>query len=136
MTLHGSLATRILDGIMAAATLGKIDEFECLGHFFTTKMVEKKQAMFLDVMPVTTLLHNFICSVKHGDKTYQELVTTLTKHFSLTPSETVQRFKHNTHERKTDRISVTTYLTELRSLALWGVSRGNAQGSASMWLHK
>ena len=117
---------------MAAATLGKIDEFdsskeewpqyvERLGHFFTAndiKTAEKKRAVFLAVIgPVTyRLLHNLISPAKPGDKTYQELVTTLTKHFNPTPSETVQRFKFNTRTRKPGE-SVSTYLAELRSLA-------------------
>ena len=69
----------------AAATLGKIDEFdsskeewpqyvERLGHFFTAndiKTAEKKRAVFLAVIgPVTyRLLHNLISPAKPGDKT-------------------------------------------------------------------
>ena len=45
-----------------------------------------------------------------------ELVSTLTKHYSPTPSETVQRFKFNTRVRKPGE-SVSTYLAELRSIA-------------------
>ena len=71
--------------------------------------------MYLAVTgPVTyRLLHNLIFP---ADKTYQELVTTLTMHFSLTRLETVQRFKFNTHIRKPGE-SVLTYLAELRSIA-------------------
>ena len=69
---------------MAAATLGKIDDFdsskewpqyvERLGHIFTAndiKTAEKKRAVFLAVIgPVTyRLLHNLISPAKPGDKT-------------------------------------------------------------------
>ena len=113
---------------MVAATLGKIDDFdsnkeewpqcvERLGHFFIAndiKTAEKKRALSLAVTgPVTHRhLHNLISLAKPGDKTYQELVTTLTKHFNPTPSETVQRFKFNTRIRKSGE-SVSTYIAEL-----------------------
>ena len=117
---------------MAVATLRKVGEFdsskedwpqyvERMGHFFVANDIntaEKKWAMFLAVVgPVTyKLLHNLLSPAKPGDKTYQELVATLTKHYSPTPSEMVQRFKFNTRVRKLGE-SVSTYIVELQSLA-------------------
>lgn len=73
--------------------------------------------MFLAVVgPATYRLHNLLFPAKPGDKSYGELVSTLTKHYSPTPSETVQRFKFNTRVRKPGE-SVSTYLAELRSIA-------------------
>ena len=94
-----------------AATLGRIGEFdktreewpqyvERLGHFFVANditTVEKKRAVFLAVIGPATyrLLHNLLSPEKLGDKTYDQLVSTLTKHFNPTPSETVMRYKFN-----------------------------------------
>ena len=106
-----------------AATLGRIGEFdktreewpqyvERLGHFFVITTAEKKCAVFLTVIGPATyrLLHNLLSPEKLGDKMYDQLVSTLTKHFNPTPSE---RYKFN----KRDRHPVSTYVSELRSIA-------------------
>ena len=115
-----------------ATLLGKIDEFdrskeewpqyvERLGHFFDANDIasaDKKRSVFLAMVGPTTykLLHNLLAPDKPGDKSYTQLVTTLTNHFNPTPSEAVQRYKFNTRVRKPGE-SVSTYISELRSLA-------------------
>ena len=71
-----------------------------MGHFFVTNDIttaEKKCAVFLAVIGPATyrLLHNLLSLEKPGDKMYNQLVLTLTKHFNPTPSETIMRYKFN-----------------------------------------
>ena len=54
--------------------------------------------------------------MKPTDKTYDELVKKLTEHYSPTRSEVMQRFRFNSHSRKTGE-SVADYLAALRRLA-------------------
>ena len=88
------------------ATLGKVDEFnaskeewpqyeERLTHFFQANDIDdagKKRAVLLSVVgPVTyKLLRNLLAPAKPGEKTYDELVETLSAHYSPPPSEIIQ----------------------------------------------
>ena len=90
-------------------TLEKVDEFDAskeewpqyedwLTHFFQANDIDdagKKRTVLLFVVgPVTyKLLRNLLASAKPGEKTCDELVTTLSAHYSLPPSEIIQRFK-------------------------------------------
>ena len=81
------------------ATLGKVDEFDAskeewpqyeerLTHFFQANDIDdagKKRAVLLSVVgPVTyKLLRNLLAPAKPGEKTYDELVETLSAHYSL-----------------------------------------------------
>ena len=115
------------------ATLGKVDEFDAtskeewpqyeerLTHFFQANDIDnagKKRAVLLSVVgPVTyKLLRNLLAPAKPGEKTYDELVATLSAHYSPPPSEIIQRFKFHSRFRNPGE-SVATYVAELRSLA-------------------
>ena len=91
------------------ATLGKVDEFDAnkeewsqyeerLSHFFLANGIddaEKKRAVLLSVIgPVMyKVLRNLLALMKPSEKNYDELVATLSAHYSLPPSEIIQRFK-------------------------------------------
>ena len=74
--------------------------------------------MLLSVVgPVSyKLLRNLLAPAKPGEKTYGELVATLSAHYSPAPSEIIQRFKFHSHIRNPGE-SVATYVAELCSLA-------------------
>ena len=89
--------------------------------FFDTNGItegEKKRAIFLSVIGPSTyrLLKNLVSPAKPGEKSYADLVETLTTHYNPAPSETIQRFKFHTRVRKTGE-TVATYVSELRSIA-------------------
>ena len=68
------------------------------------------------VGPATfNILRNLISPKKPGDHTYKENVEVLAKHFKLTSSEIVERFKFHSRFRKQGE-SVLTFVAELRSL--------------------
>ena len=114
------------------ATLGKVDEFDAnneewsqyeerLSHFFLANGIddaEKKRAVLLSVIGAMTykVLRNLLAPAKPGEKTYDELVATLSVHYSPPPSEIIQRFKFHSRFRNPGE-SVATYVSELRSLA-------------------
>ena len=79
---------------------------------------EKKRAVLLSVVGPATykLLRSLLAPVKPGEKNYGELVVTLSAHYSLPPSEIIQRFKFHSCFRNAGE-SVATYVAELRSLA-------------------
>ena len=61
------------------------------------------------------LLKSLLQPASRADKTYDELVQTLSNHFNPAPSAIVQRFKFNTIIRKS-RESVVCYVAELKTL--------------------
>ena len=114
------------------ATFGKIGEYcadteewiqyvECLEFFLIADKVteeEMKRATLLSVIGLRTfkLLRNLLTAEKPGDKPYSNLVKMLTDHFSLKPSEIVQRAKFCRHSRKPGE-SIATFVAELRMSA-------------------
>ena len=112
--------------------MGRIDEFdgskeewtqyvERLDHFFIANGItdgDRKKSAFIAVIGPTTytLLRNLVSPEKSGDKSYEQLATTLKNHYNPTPSETVQRSKFNSRFRRPGE-SVATFVSELRSLA-------------------
>ena len=62
------------------------------------------------------LLRNLITPKAPSEKSFRELVETMTKHFCSPPSEIVQRFKFNTRVRKPGE-SVANYIAELQALS-------------------
>ena len=78
----------------------------------------KKLSAFLAAIEPAAykVLRNLVAPAKPGEKSYKDLVDKLTLHFSLPPSETVQRFRIHTRVRKPGE-SIATFLAELRSLA-------------------
>ena len=115
-----------------SATFGKVEEFdnsredwlqyeERLGHFFVANSITdaaKKRAVLLTVIGPATykLVRNLVSPKKPGEVEFDELVKTLSEHFSPAPSEIVQRFKFNSRIRKPGE-SVSVYVAELRALA-------------------
>ena len=112
--------------------LGRVEEFddskedwpqyvERVRHFFVAngiKEAERMRATFLSLLGSATYktLRNLMSPDKPGDKSYEELVKVLSKHFKPTPSETVERFKFHSRFRKAGE-SVATFVSELRSLS-------------------
>ena len=112
------------------ATLGKVDEFDAnkeewsqyeerLSHFFLANGIDdaEKKAVLLPVISAVTykVLRNLLAPAKPGEKTYDELVATLSAHYSPPPSEII-RFKFHSRFRNPGK-SVATCVSELRSLA-------------------
>ena len=120
------------DGMASTGTLGRVDEFdsskdvwpeyvERLGHFFDANGItdgDKEQAVLLTVVGAVTykMLRNLVSPNKPGEKTYEELVEALSKHFNPIPSVIVEHFKFHSWVRKAGK-SIATYVAELRSLS-------------------
>lgn len=62
------------------------------------------------------LCRSLLAPAKPSEKTFDEIVTVLTKHFNPMPSEVMQRFRFNSRSRKAGE-SVASYIAELRRLA-------------------
>ena len=89
-----------------AAVLGKVEQYdpeleewpqyvERLEYFFEASGMtdaEKKRSVFLSVIGPSPfkLLRNLASPAKLSDKMFEQLVTTLTNHYSPKPSEIVQ----------------------------------------------
>ena len=80
--------------------------------------VDKKKALLVTVVSAATYktLRNILAPAKPGDKSYSELLETLSKHFHLTPAEIVERYKFHSRVRKAGE-SIATFVAELRSLS-------------------
>jgi len=114
------------------AVFGTIEEFdskkeewpeyaERLSHFFIANGIEgdeKKRAVLLTVIGASTYktLRSLVHPAKPGEKTYDELLSELTKHFKPAPSEIVQRFKFHTRFRQSGE-TVAQYVAALRAQA-------------------
>ena len=115
-----------------SGTLGRVEEFdgskddwpqyiERMEYFFEANSIdaaEKKRAVLLSVIGSATYktLRNLLSPVKPGDKSFDQLVDTLKKHFKPAPSEIVERFRFHSRSRRQGE-SVATFVAELRSLA-------------------
>ena len=129
---------------MATALLGRIEEFdgskeadwqqyvEHLAHFFTANGItdaDKKQAVFLSVIGAATYktLRSILSPAKQGDKTYEELIEKLSRHFHPAPSKIVERFKFHSRSRLPGESPATvadmldTRRPILRSTRTWNV---------------
>ncbi|KAI2647975.1 Gag-Pol polyprotein [Labeo rohita] len=107
------------------ATIGHIDTFdevfeqwttyiERFEHFTNANDIEeeKRVLVLLSIMGTKTysLLRNLIAPAKPEQKTYQEIVTTLTEHFSPKPLIIAERFrfhKHNQEEGETVAVEIS-----------------------------
>ena len=78
----------------------------------------KRQASLIALMGPSTykLARSLLSPAKPSEKTFEEIVAVLTKHFNPTPSEVMQRFRFNSRIHKSGE-SVSTYIAELRRLA-------------------
>ena len=78
----------------------------------------KRRATFLSLVghSAYNLLRNPIAPAKPTDKTFGELVSILTKHYSPKPTEVMQRLRFNSRVRR-DEESIADYVAELRKLA-------------------
>lgn len=117
------------------ALLGKVEQFdpeqedwpqyvERLEQFFEANdlggddKADKRRATFLAVIGPAPykLLRSLITPAKPKEKKYDELVATLTEHYSPVPSEVMQRFRFNSRAQKAGEM-VSAYVAELRRLA-------------------
>ena len=120
---------------MATGLLGHIEEFdpaveewkqyvERLEQFLQANDITgadkavKRRATFLSVIgrSAYNLLRSLLAPTKPTEKTYEQLVEVLTKHYSPAPTEVMQRFRFNSRARK-DGESIANYVAELRRLA-------------------
>ena len=116
-----------------AATFGKLEEFdtatgedwiqyvERMEYYFQANGIteaDTKRAVLISAMggKAYKLMRNLISPAKPKDKSFEQLVETMKKHFCPPPSEIVQRYKFNSRVRQ-DRESVAVYVSELRALA-------------------
>ena len=115
-----------LRDLESMALLGKIEQYdpeqyvERLEQFFEANdltgddKANKRRATFLSVIGPAPykLLRSLLAPAKAKEKMYDELVAKLTKHYSPTPSEVMQRFRFNSRSRKAGE-SVAAYVAEL-----------------------
>ena len=118
-----------------AATLGKIDPFdpeverwpeyvERLDQYLEANDIvgegkqAKRRAVLISVMGPAAykLARNLLSPAKPTEKTYEDIVTVLTKHYSSVPTEVMQRFRFNSRSRKAGE-TVAAFVAELRRLA-------------------
>ena len=118
-----------------AALLGKIDPFdpedeewpeyiERLGQFFEANGLlgnddaAKRRTTLISLMKPSTyrLARSLLSPAKPSEKTFDEIVAVLTKHYSPAPSEVMQRYRFNSRSRRSGE-SVATFAAELHSLA-------------------
>ena len=115
-----------------AGVLGRLHEFDAmlepweqyverLGHFLDANgitNIDKKRSVLLSAIGPAPykLLTSLLSPHKPGEKSYEELVTLLTEHYNLAPSEIVERYKFHTRMRHEGE-TVSTFVVELRSLA-------------------
>ena len=118
-----------------AATLGKIDPcdpeverwpeyVERLDQYLEANDIvgegkeAKRRAVLISVMGPAAykLARNLLSPVKPTEKTYEDIVAVLTKHYSPVPSEVMQRFRFNSRSRKAGE-TVAAFVAELPRLA-------------------
>ena len=77
----------------------------------------KRRATFLSIVERSSynLLRSLVSPAKPTDKTFEQLVEVLTKHYSPKPTEVMQRFRFNS-QAKREGESIANYVAELRSL--------------------
>lgn len=82
------------------------------------RRADKRKAILLSVIGQETysLLRNLVSPAKPTDKSYNDLVSALKKHYEPTCSVTVERYKFHTRTRKSNE-SVPEYVSELKKLA-------------------
>jgi len=78
----------------------------------------KKHAIFLSSVGASmyALLRSLVAPSKPGEKSFAELITTLSNHFQPAPSPIVERFKFHSRSRKPGE-SVADFVAELRRLS-------------------
>ena len=118
-----------------AAILGKIEHYdpqteewteyvERVQQFFVANSLtgedkaEKRRATFLTLIGPATYkrLKSLVSPKKPHEKTFDQLVEVLTKHYSPKPVEIMQRYRFYSRSRRTGE-SVAEFVADLRSLA-------------------
>jgi len=96
----------------------RLEQFLKANDIVGETKANKRRSVFLAVIGPGPykLLRSFLAPVKPVEKTFDELVLVLTKHYSPPPSEIVQRFRFHTRVRKPGE-SVATFIAELRGLS-------------------
>lgn len=108
-------------GTFDAKCMSWSEYVEILEHFLAlnsiTEESRKRSFLLTSVGPETYHVVRGLCQPENPrDKTFGELCTLLSSHFSPRPSEIVERFRFNSRNRKPEE-SVQEYLTELRRLS-------------------
>ena len=110
-------------------TFGKLEEFdtatgedwiqyvERMEYYFQANRITEegtKRAVLISAMggKAYKLMRNLISPAKPKDKSFEQLVEIMKKHFCLPPSEIVQRYKFNSRVHQ-DGESVAVYVSEL-----------------------
>ena len=112
-----------------ATSYGKLEEFDPavgedwiqyikrMEYYFLANgntSTEQQRAVLISAMGAKAykILQNLITPATPSDKSFNELVDVMKKHFCPPPSEIVQRFKFNTQVRQSGE-SVAKYIVEL-----------------------
>lgn len=103
---------------------GKAEEFEIyverLEHLFKVNVVteDMKLSMFITLVgpEVYMTLRNLLAPRRPEEKSYQEVIAILRKHYSPVKSEISERFTFNKCNQKSNQ-TVSEYIVELRKLA-------------------
>ena len=101
-----------------ATVLERLEQFLQANDIVGEAKANKTRSVFLAVIGPGPykLLRSLLAPEKPAEKTFDELVSVLTKHYSPPPSEIVQRFRFHTRVRKSGE-SVATFVAELRGLS-------------------
>ena len=115
MAIHGGIAE------FDSATEDWVAYTERLDQYFIANGVDdagKQRAILLSGCGAKAykLIKSLIAPAKPTDKTFQQLVEIVSKHFDPVPAITVQRYKFNVRIRQPGE-NVATFLSELRLLA-------------------
>ena len=96
----------------------RLEQFLQANDIVGESKANKRRSVFLAVIGPGPykLLRSLLAPEKPAEKTFDELVSVLTKHYSPPPSEIVQRFRFHTRVRKPGE-SVATFVAELRGLS-------------------
>lgn len=115
MALIGTIGEFVPKSESWTAYVERVEQF-----FLANEIAEEKQVpTLLSVMGPSTygLLRNLVQPAKPKDKTYDEIVKTLTTHFEPEPLLIAERFRFNRRNQKPDE-SVTNYAAELKQCAM------------------
>ena len=116
-----------------SSCIGKLQEYavgddledytDCLKRYFmankmdTDEDAERRRAVLLSVCgaPMYSLIKDLLAPAKPSDKSYEELVILVKRHYHPKPGKIVSRYKFYTHHRQ-DGQSASEFMADLRRL--------------------
>ena len=85
-------------------------------HYLITEAKHQSTLLTVAGQEVYSLACNLVAPGKLGDKSYDDLVALIQKHYSPTPSTIVQRYKFHTQVRNQGE-SIANFVADLRNIA-------------------